>query len=35
MKQKTLTAQFSNLNSALQSLGNQSQWIAGQISGLG
>jgi flagellar hook-associated protein 2 len=34
-RQDTLTAQFSSLNAALQSLGNQSQWLAGQLAGLG
>jgi flagellar hook-associated protein 2 len=34
-KQQSLTAIYSNLNTALTSLGQQSQWLMGQISSLG
>lgn len=34
IKQRNLTAIYSSLNASLQSLGNQSQWLAGQISGM-
>lgn len=34
IRRQTLITQFANLNTALQSLGQQSQWITGQLAGL-